>query len=179
VSRAAIERLSQSQIDELLPEIVEVYSAALGRDPVESMARFQTEVLPRHREREAFRFLVARAGGEIVGIAYGYVGARGQWWTERVAEAMTSEEQARWLDPRHFEVVELHVLPSHQRQGIGRSLLSALLDGLDVSFVLLSTDEGNTRARTFYRSLGWTENVSGVDFASAAGRFVILSRSLG
>ena len=166
-------------IDEHIDASVAVYSAALGEDPPDSGTRMRTDVLPRHRQREAFRFFVARVDGRVVGMTYGYIAARGQWWTERVAAAMTAEEQARWLDARHFEVVELHVHPDHQGRGIGARLLSALLDGLDVPFALLSTEVNNVGARAFYRREGWTEIVPSVDMSSPRGPFVVLARDLG
>ena len=75
--------------------------------------------LPVHAEREDFVFLVAREDGELAGFAYGYTGAYGQWWTESVAQALTAAQRAEWLDPPHYEVVELHVRPARQRQGVG------------------------------------------------------------
>ena len=57
----------------------------------------------------------ARAG-TLVGFGYGYTGEHGQWWTDAVARALSSAQRERWLDPPHFEVVELHVRPSRQRQ---------------------------------------------------------------
>jgi ribosomal protein S18 acetylase RimI-like enzyme len=173
-----IEELDSAQLDRHLEEIATVYAAALDEDPAAARRRMQTDVLPRHRAREGFRFLVGREGGEIVALAYGYVGARGQWWTERVAQSMTGAQQTRWLDRPHFEVVELHVRPDCQRRGFGRRLLDALLDSIDLPFALLSTDESNAKARAFYRQLGWTEIVDGVDLASPRGPFVILAQKL-
>jgi ribosomal protein S18 acetylase RimI-like enzyme len=173
-----IVQLGSSEMDAHLPEIVRVYAAALGEDPVAASRRMETEVLPRHRAREGFRFLVGREGNEIVAIAYGYIGARGQWWTERVAHSMTGAQQAEWLDRAHFEVVELHVRPDRQRHGIGRRLLEALLSGIDLPFALLSTDEANAQALAFYSRLGWLELVRGVDLSSPRGPYVILARPL-
>jgi ribosomal protein S18 acetylase RimI-like enzyme len=173
-----IRQLDSAELDADLEEIVAVYAAASVEDPAAALRRMRTEVLPRHRRRDGFRFLVGREGAPIVGIAYGYVGARGQWWTERVARSMTAAQQAEWLDRPHFEVVELHVRPDRQRRGIGRRLLETLLEGIDLPFALLSTDEGNESARAFYRQLGWVEIVRGVDLASPRGPYVILARQL-
>ena len=60
-----------------------------------------------------FVFLVARAPDDrIAGFAYGYDGARGHWWTEQVARSLSAAQRAEWLDPPHYEVAELHVLPA-------------------------------------------------------------------
>jgi ribosomal protein S18 acetylase RimI-like enzyme len=178
VTEVSIARVPDAQIDGHLDEIADVYAAALGEDPVAARERMRTDVLPRHRARDGFRLLVARDGERIVGMAYGYIGARGQWWTERVAAAMSADEQARWLDAPHFEVVELHVHPDAQGRGIGARLLSELLDGLGLPFALLSTAATNTRGRAFYRREGWTEIVPSVDLSSWRGPYVILARQL-
>ena len=52
----------------------------------------------------------ARAS-EVAGFGYGYTGAYGQWWTEHVARSLTAAQRAEWLDPPHYEIVELHVRP--------------------------------------------------------------------
>ena len=54
-------------------------------------------------------------------------GAYGRWWTEHVAAALTAEQRALWLDPPHYEIVELHVRPARQRRGLGSALLAQLL----------------------------------------------------
>ncbi len=74
-------------------------------------------------------FLAARFGGEVVGFGYGYTGAYGHWWTDHVAGALTVAQRAEWLDPPHFEIVELHVRPAYQRSGVGSRLLAQLLRG--------------------------------------------------
>jgi predicted GNAT superfamily acetyltransferase len=55
--------------------------------PDASRARID-EILPRHVVRDGFRFLGAFADGRLVGFVYGYRGARGQWWHDRVAAAL-------------------------------------------------------------------------------------------
>lgn len=178
MSGVNIRALSQAEIDAHLAEIVEVYAAALGEDPVNALERMRDAILPRHREREGFRFLVAQEEGRIVGICYGYIGARGQWWTEHVATVMSEAEQARWLNVPHFEVVELHVHPDRQGRGIGKRLLDEVLAGLDLPFALLSTAVSNVRGRAFYAREGWTEIVPAVDFGAPRGPYVILARAL-
>jgi hypothetical protein len=76
---------------------------------------------PARRGGEGFLFLVAREGERLAGFGYGYTGTYGQWWTDRVADAFTPELRAEWLDPPHFEVVELHVRPAFQRRGAAAS----------------------------------------------------------
>jgi hypothetical protein len=79
--------------------------------------RFE-EILPRHAQRAAFRFLAARTeDGQLVGFAYGYEGRPGEWWHDSVAAALAPEQQVMWLAPGHFEFVELQVAPRARRSG--------------------------------------------------------------
>lgn len=59
-----------------------------------------------------------------------------------------------------FWVNEVGVAPSHQRRGIGRKLLSALLDhgrALGCRTAWLGTEEDNTAARRLYAGAGGKE----------------------
>ncbi len=62
-------------------------------------------------------------------------------------------------DPATGEVLVLAVRPGHERQGIGRRLLQAVVDALRAqghrSIWLLSNPDPGTRAYGFYRKLGW------------------------
>ena len=59
------------------------------------------------------------------------------------------------------EVIDLRVLASERRQGLGRQLLWASLTALgDVGAVELEVRSSNVAARTFYKSLGFSETGS-------------------
>ena len=135
------------------------------------------ERLPRHRARENFVFLVAREEGRVAGFVYGYTGAYGQWWTDSIANALTPEQRAIWLDPPHFEVVELHVRPSRQRVGIGSLLLAQLLSRQPHDRAVLSTQTGSRKAREFYAKNGWTE-LADVDFGLGYPGYLVLGKVL-
>ena len=62
----------------------------------------------------------------LLGVAYGYVGRPGQWWHDQVRAALDRRTAKRWL-PGAFEVCELHVHPDAQSQGLGRSLVDAVV----------------------------------------------------
>jgi ribosomal protein S18 acetylase RimI-like enzyme len=152
-----------------------VHRSALGAGALSD--EWARERLPRHVGRDDFVFLVAREAGELVGFGYGYTGAYGQWWTERVALALGAEQRAEWLDPPHFEVVELHVRPSRQRSGIGSLLLAQLLTRQPHDRALLSTQRGSRKARAFYRKNGWSE-LAEVDFGTGYPPYLVLGRRL-
>jgi GNAT superfamily N-acetyltransferase len=122
-------------------------------------------------------FLVARVAGELAGFGYGYTGAYGQWWTDHVARALTRAQRAQWLDPPHYEVVELHVRPAHQRAGIGSQLLAQLLSRQPHDRALLSTQRGSRKARSFYAKNGWQE-LAEVDFGPGYPPYVVLGKRL-
>ncbi len=159
----------------LAPELREVHRAALG--PGALSDSWAAERLPRHSERRDFAFLVVRCRGAVVGFGYGYTGERGQWWTEHVARSLTGLQRAEWLDVPHYEVVELHVHPAFQRQGLGSRLLANLLTRQPHDRALLSTQAGSRPARSFYRKNGWLELAS-VDFGRGYPPYLVLGRLL-
>lgn len=133
--------------------------------------------LPAQTERDDFVFLVAREGGELLGFGYGYTGSRGHWWTDHVERALTAAQRAEWIDPPHFEIVELHVKPSQQRRGIGSALLAQLLTRQPHDRALLSTQTGSRKARGFYAKNGWSELAS-VDFGTGYPPYLVLGKRL-
>ncbi|HZX06197.1 N-acetyltransferase [Kribbella sp.] len=157
-------------------ELGTVFAAAFG--PEEDTERFTTETLPAHSTRDAFRLVTARTprpagvpgpaagagsldvagvmggSGPLVGFAYGFTGERGQWWPDRVVEAVGPELAAEWVGG-HFEVVELAVHPDAQRRGLGAALMTELLRDLPHRRALLGTDVDDGPAPRLYRRLGW------------------------
>jgi ribosomal protein S18 acetylase RimI-like enzyme len=144
--------------------------------PDASRARID-EILPRHVERDGFRFLGAFADRLLVGFVYGYLGASGQWWHDRVAAALGAAGTERWLGPGHFEFTELHVRRKYRRHGIGGSLHDALFEHVDAPTAVLSTQTDNEPALRLYLGRGWQVAVPYLDFGS--GRpFLIMGRDL-
>jgi ribosomal protein S18 acetylase RimI-like enzyme len=156
--------------------VKDVHRAAGAGAATDDWAR---DWLPRHSERDAFRFLVAVADdGTVAGFAYGYTGGAGQWWTDRVAAAMDEEQRRRWLDPPHYEVVELHVRPENQRGGVGAALLERLLRDLPHRRALLSTQVDNAKARPFYEKHGWHVVVAELSFGPGYAPFCVYGKRL-
>jgi ribosomal protein S18 acetylase RimI-like enzyme len=156
-------------------QLREVHRAALGAGALSD--EWAHDRLPRHAQRADFEFLVAYAADELVGFGYGYTGAYGQWWTDNVAQALTDAQRAEWLDPPHYEVVELHVRPDHQRAGVGSRLLAQLLTRQPHDRALLSTQRGSRKARGFYAKNEWAE-LAEVDFGPGYPPYLVLGKRL-
>lgn len=162
-------RLRRLDTDEALDRADELGRVWTGSDE----ARIRG-IFPRHAGRAGFRLVAAEDWeGDLVGFAYGYLGAPGQWWHDVVARALSREARRRWLAPGHFELAELHVAPDHRLRGIGGALHDEVLEG--VSLAVLSTQSDNRPAHALYEGRGWTVVLPELDFGS--GRpFAILGR---
>ena len=121
----------------------------------------------------------------LVGVAYGYPGAPGQWWQQQVMLGLQrSGLPAPAIDrlmTSYFELTELHIHPRAQGRGLGEALARRLLAGRDEANVLLSTPETNgeaNRAWRLYRRLGFTDVIRSYYFAGDPRAFAILGRAL-
>ena len=166
--------LTRDEVRDLLArpeELVAVWPNAAGE-------RLEV-IVPRHLEREGFRFVAEwDADGSLAGIAYGYRGAAGQWWHDLVADAMDEAARSHWLQPGHFEFVELAVRPDLRRRGIGGRLHDALLAGLDAPTAVLSTEVSNAAAIALYGARGWEVVVREIDFGAGYPPFLVMGRTL-
>jgi len=121
----------------------------------------------------------------LLGVAYGYPGAPGQWWQQQVVLGLQRGglpplEIARLMDS-YFELTELHIHPRAQGRGLGEALARRLLAGRPERNVLLSTPETNgepNRAWRLYRRLGFTDIIRGYHFVGDPRAFAILGRAL-
>jgi ribosomal protein S18 acetylase RimI-like enzyme len=121
----------------------------------------------------------------LLGVAYGYPGAPGQWWQQQVVLGLQRggsppQEIAR-LMTSYFELTELHIHPRAQGHGLGEALARRLLAGRSEQNVLLSTPETDgeaNRAWRLYRRLGFRDVIRGYHFAGDPRAFAILGRAL-
>jgi ribosomal protein S18 acetylase RimI-like enzyme len=169
---------SRDEIEANIDGILDVYADAMGSS--RSEARSRRSVVAGHLSRTGLRAVAAVQGEQLVGIAYGYLGGPGQWWHDHVKAAVreVDPDLARsWLH-QAFEVCELHVRPPLHGQGVGRELLLQLLAGTDAPTAVLTTPDGETRARRFYRAGGWVELVTGLRFPGDPRSFAVLGLRL-
>jgi ribosomal protein S18 acetylase RimI-like enzyme len=121
----------------------------------------------------------------LLGVAYGYPGAPGQWWRQQVVlglqrGGLPPQEIARLMNS-YFELTELHIHPRAQGRGLGEALVRRLLARRAERNVLLSTPETNgepNRAWRLYRRLGFGDIIRGYHFAGDPRPFAILGRAL-
>lgn len=125
------------------------------------------------------------ASAPLLGVAYGYPGAPGQWWQQQVVLGLQRggsppQEIARLMND-YFELTELHIHPRAQGRGLGEALARRLLADRAEKNVLLSTPETNgepNRAWRLYRRLGFTDIIRRYHFAGDPRPFAILGREL-
>lgn len=121
----------------------------------------------------------------IVGVAYGYPGAPGQWWQQQVVLGLQRSgfppQAISRVMSSYFELTELHIHPRAQGRGLGEALARRLLANRQEDHVLLSTPEANgeaNRAWRLYRRLGFTDIIRGYYFAGDPRAFAVLGRTL-
>ncbi|WP_374025683.1 GNAT family N-acetyltransferase [Mycobacterium sp. HNNTM2301] len=121
----------------------------------------------------------------LLGIAYGYPGAPGQWWQQQVVLGLQRggrpAQEIAGLMNSYFELTELHIHPRAQGRGLGEALARRLLADRAEENVLLSTPETGgepNRAWRLYRRLGFTDVIRRYHFAGDPRAFAILGRKL-
>lgn len=170
--------LTAAELRPRLDEALQIYVTAMRYPP--GTARHRGPMWLEHMLRAGWRCVGAFSADSLIGIAYGYLGASGQWWHDEVQRGLTLVDPAmaqRCLTD-YFELTELHVHPDEQGRGVGQALLTELLSGVHAPRVLLSTPEGTTRAWRLYRRVGFTDLLRHYRFTGDSRPFAVLSRTL-
>jgi ribosomal protein S18 acetylase RimI-like enzyme len=160
---------------------IAVYRAAMN--PPDRMLAGREAILARHATNPGFRALTAVAGGSspvLAGFTYGFHGVPGQWWHDIVAAALATSTPpgAGSYLADSFEVAELHVMPAYQGFGIGRELLLRLTSGRAEQTAVLSTADTDSRARRLYRSVGFTDLLTGFRFSGGEPPYAVMGAIL-
>ncbi|WP_030544446.1 GNAT family N-acetyltransferase [Streptomyces albus] len=135
-------------------------------------------IVQRHMTSPGARALGATTpDGRLLGFAYGMPNDRGHWWSTVVEPYLRREGRDVWLDDA-FVVTELHVLPDHQKRGIGRRLITVLTDAAAEPRSLLSAIDTDSPARGLYRSLGYRDLARPVYFPSAPSPYAVMGAPL-
>lgn len=170
-----IERWGPRDLLRHLDEAMRIYADAMSY-PVQT-GKAHATFTATHTSRPGFRATAALSGDLLTGFGYGYTTGPGQWWHDQVRFSVPAATAAEWLVDC-FELCELHVRPGWQGAGIGRQLLTTLVDGLPERRILLSTPEGESRAWRLYRSLGFTDVLRHHFFPGDSRPFAVLGAAL-
>lgn len=179
-----IRRLSPAEFSLLAPQLVDIYIDAMGYDP--SMRNQRISVWRGEVRWPGFTAIAAVDSDDVVGIAYGFLGARERWWDKQLVRCM--EQQPGGLTPQrrdmlqsYFEVAEVHVSPTKQGHGIGAAMLTGLLRLAPARWALLSTPEVAGEANNafgLYRKFGFGDVGRNFYYPGDPRPFAILGRPL-
>lgn len=170
---ADVRLLDSGEFEPLVVTAAHIYGEAMHRPPELVVQR--REIMQSHLHRRGFRAVAARFDDELVGFGYGYRGRAGEWWHDIVAKALGREAAKEWLTDA-FELAELHLLPEQHGHGIGRSMLTALLDVVTTHTVVLSTHDQDSPARSLYRSTGFEDLLTGFVFPGSSEVYAVMGR---
>jgi ribosomal protein S18 acetylase RimI-like enzyme len=128
------------------------YQAVFG--DFDDLETWRRDLFTRHAARSGYRLAVATDNDTVAGFAWGYIGERGQYWTDLVNDVLPTDVTADWVGG-HFEFVELAVLAGYRRQGIGSRLHDALLGDVRQKCLLSTADDPDDPAVRLYLRHGW------------------------
>lgn len=179
--------LSAQALRERMGEALTVYIDAMGYPP--GTRSHRAPLWAEHAMRPGWAAVGGLSGDSsrqsLVGIAYGYRSARGQWWSEEVRTGLLaagrSPVEVDGVLEGAFELTELHVLPGQQGRRLGERLLRTLLAGRTEPRVVLSTPEvsdTDNRAWRLYRRVGFADLLRHHRFTGDPRPFAVLARDL-
>jgi ribosomal protein S18 acetylase RimI-like enzyme len=187
-----LHELGAEQFAAELDAFIEVYAAAMSAPRIQLPGR--RAIMEQHTGYPSFRAITVsgegggaararwrRPGPGVVGFAYGFHGARGQWWHDLVRSALSvtrGDPEAQAWTADSFEIAEVHVHPDHQGHGIGHAMMLRLSDGRPERTSLLSTPDADTRARRLYHRLGFADLLTGFNFAGAGPPYAVMGSAL-
>lgn len=112
------------------------------------------ETLRRLMASPGFGLVLAHAGDELVGFAYGRTLAMDTKWWDNFLEPVPAEVTTERPD-RTFAVIDFGVQRSWRGQGLGRRLLDTLLADRPEERATLAVEPAADNSQGFYRHLGW------------------------
>jgi GNAT superfamily N-acetyltransferase len=175
-STTTVEAVDADTFADAIVVAAQIYGEAMQRPPELVVQR--REIMAAHVRRAGFVGVLARdAGGCVVGFGYGYHGRPGDWWHDVVARAVGRRDAREWLSDS-FELAELHVHPSHHGQGIGRRVLETVVSQATGTTIVLSTHDRESPARLLYRSVGFTDLLTGFVFPGSSEVYVVMGKRL-
>jgi len=176
----ALRRAGAAEFEAVLDTALAIYTAAM-RPPPDQLAG-RKSIMRGHTTYPDFTCVLAESPtGALIGFAYGFRGAPGQWWHDVIYRAIAGRDgedaARRWLGDA-LEVAEVHVHPDHQGKGTGRAMMHALTEGRPESTAVLSTHDQPTAARHLYRTLGFVDLLTQFVFPGGYEHYAIMGAPL-
>ncbi|SDI05294.1 Acetyltransferase (GNAT) domain-containing protein [Sinosporangium album] len=141
----------------LFPELFSVYKAGFSRPPHSQtetdFVNFEARAKRQFQQPE-FGLMTAHRDGGLVGLCFGYPLPVGTGWWNGL-DTPADEDFYAEDGTRTCAVIELVVHPDHQRQGIGRRLLTAFLDSRAETRATLATNPEARSVQQMYERWGW------------------------
>ncbi|WP_232326324.1 GNAT family N-acetyltransferase [Microbispora sp. ATCC PTA-5024] len=157
----------------VIDTVLDIYTEAM-RPPTDQLTG-RLAIMRNHATYPDFVCLLAESP-DIVGFAYGFHGAPGQWWHDVVRRALQDQAGTRaaqrWFGDA-LEIAEVHVRPDYQGKGIGRSLIHAICEGRPERTAVLSTHDAPTAARHLYGDVGFVDLLTRFVFPGGYENYVI------
>jgi hypothetical protein len=164
----SIEFIPFSYQSSLFYDAVRIYCEVWGRDRQGSLLFFQ-----RYAEYGYFSGYVASHHSRVIGMGFGTISKKGQWWHDKVAEQVGENHSAlqeAWV------LTELAVLKEYRNKQIGSALHKRILKTQPFRNVLLSTQVDNFGARRFYEKQGWGYLHAGFSFQRGQMPYCIMHK---
>lgn len=152
----------------LLYDAVNVYCQVWGRKKEDSLMFFRKYVRYSH-----FIGYVASHKGNIIGMGFGTISEKGQWWHDKVVEQVGKNNLAlkdAWV------LTELAVLQEYRNQQIGITLHNRVIEAQPFRNILLSTQANNFGAKRFYERHGWRYLHKGFSFHRSRPKYCIMHK---
>jgi GNAT superfamily N-acetyltransferase len=140
----------------IFDEMTKLYLDVYAEPPYNSGPLFRQEAFTARTNRQIGYddFVISwatSARGDLVGFSFGFPFDVDRWWS-----GDASPPPAEILRSKKFAVIELVVHRDWRGRGIGRRLLSSLLDGRRENYAILTADS-NAPARQIYMQWGWEQ----------------------
>jgi hypothetical protein len=146
--------LDGSRAGALAADLRELYAEVYAESPYEEgpahVARF-AEHLAEQLDRPGFVLASATDVPALVGVAYGWTMAPGQWFSSAIDQPPEEIRSAA-----KFAVMEWMVRAPYRQGGVGRRLLDLVLTGRHEPYAILASNPA-APARQVYDRFGWRQ----------------------
>lgn len=163
-------------LSERLPGALAVMASAFGLGDTGRAQREQ--IVRRHARRPGLIARGAFAGGDLVGICYGFPSDSTAWWEQQIRRHLVAAGTEEWLAGGPFELTELHVRQEYQGRGLGRRLITEVLAYAEQPRAVLSVRDHPGPARRLYHSLGFRDLTVPFRFGPGQPAYLVMGADL-